>query len=65
MTAERYIKRTVYVAKCPCGESDLRESNPPRERLCKCGQWVPYHEQSVIAPDYGDQYGKGGGRRAV
>lgn len=54
MTAERYIKRTVYEARCPCGDDvSIRESNPPKSRMCKCGKWVDYVENSVIAPDLG------------
>ena len=47
------VKRTIYVADCPkCGERDVKESNPPRERMCKCGDWVPYQEQSYTGPDF-------------
>jgi hypothetical protein len=45
------IKRTIYVAKCKCGESDIVERNPPRERLCKCGEWVLYVEESYVGPE--------------
>ncbi len=54
MTTERYIKRTIYVAKCDdCGMEDIRESNPPRDKLCKCPKpkWVPFKEESAIGPD--------------
>lgn len=52
-SATRYIRRTVYVAKCKCGEwSDTKEKFAPRERMCpSCEEWVPYVEQSVDAPD--------------
>ena len=48
---EKLIKRTIYVAQCECGERDVIESNPPRERLCKCGKWVRYVEESYIGPE--------------
>jgi len=51
MAYERLIKRTLYIAKCECGESTERDDNPPREKLCKCGKWVPFTEVSVIGPD--------------
>jgi hypothetical protein len=53
MSYERQIqiKRTVYTATCTCGERDVREDRPPREKLCKCGTWVPYIEQSYIGPE--------------
>lgn len=51
MSYERLIKRTVYVAECACGERDVKGDNPPRERMCKCGQWVPYIEQSYVGPE--------------
>lgn len=50
---EKLIKRTIYVAECECGERDVRESNPPRERRCPCGKWVKYVEQSYTGPDLG------------
>lgn len=54
MTAEAYVKRTIWEAKCDCGDlHDVRESNPPREKQCPCGKWVPYVENSVIAPNLG------------
>lgn len=54
MTFERLIKRTIYVAKCDCGEEpDVKDRDPPRERQCKCGKWAPYVEQSAIGPDLG------------
>jgi hypothetical protein len=34
--------RKVYVAKCSCGEQDIREGKAPREKLCSCGQWVKF-----------------------
>ena len=51
MSSETYTKRTVYVAQCGCGERDVKDSQPPRERLCKCGKWIRYVEQSYIGPD--------------
>lgn len=51
MSYERMIKRTVYVAECTCGEKDVKDDNPPRERMCKCGKWVPYVEQSYVGPE--------------
>lgn len=53
MTHQHYIKRTVYVAKCKCGaEPDIRENSAPRERMCpSCKEWIPYVEQSAVAPN--------------
>jgi hypothetical protein len=53
MAYERLIKRTIYVAKCKCGEwEDVLANNPPRERQCpKCREFVPYTEQSAVGPD--------------
>lgn len=52
MTHEYLSKRTIYVAECPtCGDRDIKESNPPKERLCtKCNTWVPYKEESYTGP---------------
>lgn len=47
------VKRTVYTAACDCGETDVKTENPPRERLCKCGKWVAYKEESYTGPDLG------------
>ena len=53
MAFERLIKRTIWEAKCKCGEwQDAFVENPPRERQCPaCKEWVPYVENSVIGPD--------------
>jgi hypothetical protein len=53
MTVEKItlIKRTVYVSECKCGERDVKDSAPPRERFCKCGEWVPYKAESYTGPD--------------
>lgn len=51
MTVEHLVKRTIYVAKCECGESKEFTENPPRERMCVCGKWVPYEEVSFVGPD--------------
>ena len=51
MTVEHLVKRTIYVSACPCGERDVKDANPPRERLCACGAWVPYVEESFTGPD--------------
>jgi hypothetical protein len=40
MTVEHLVKRTIYVAKCECGEKYVLDANPPRERQCQCGKWV-------------------------
>lgn len=55
MTYEKYVKRTLWVAQCDCGERVERTENPPRERRCKCGQWVAFLEQSYIGPELGPQ----------
>ena len=49
---ETLVKRTIYIAKCTCGEEDIKIDNPPKEKLCKCGNWVTYKEQSSISPEY-------------
>lgn len=51
MAVEHLVKRTLYVAKCECGESKEVEKDPPRERRCSCGKWVPYEEISFTGPD--------------
>jgi hypothetical protein len=51
MAVETVTKRTIWVAACKCGESDTRTENPPRERLCNCGEWVKYVEQSYTGKD--------------
>jgi CDGSH-type Zn-finger protein len=40
------VKRTIWEAKCDCGESEIKVKNPPREWLCRCGKWVKYKEKS-------------------
>ncbi len=60
MIYEHQIKRTIFVAKCNCDKTepfqDIKESNPPRERLCpKCGTWLTYHEESASSPEYGNK----------
>jgi hypothetical protein len=51
MAYERLVKRILYVASCECGERSERADNPPKERHCQCGKWVPYVEESYIGPD--------------
>ena len=43
---EELVKRTIFVSECTeCGEKDIRESNPPRERFCtKCKKWAKYEK---------------------
>lgn len=53
MSVEKIIRRTIYIAKCECGEQFTVESNPPRERKCTCGVWVKFSPQSVDGPDLG------------
>jgi hypothetical protein len=49
---EKLVKRTIFVAKCECGdEKILSEGPPPRERKCKCGKWVPYETKEWTGPD--------------
>lgn len=50
MTVEHLVKRTIYVAQCACGERDVKDDHPPRERQCKCGKWVTYAEESFTGP---------------
>lgn len=45
------IKRTVYVAECKCGDRQVLTDSAPRERLCKCGEWVKFAEESYTGPD--------------
>jgi hypothetical protein len=54
MAYEKQIKRTIYVAQCGCGERDVKDDNSPRERLCKCGSWVHYKEESYTGPELND-----------
>jgi ribosomal protein S27E len=53
MSAEHYVKRTIYVATCPkCGMKDTCVEHPPRERYCnECNQWFPFVAESYIGPD--------------
>lgn len=60
MSYERLIKRTIYVAQCECGERQERDTNPPREKQCTCGRWVPFKEVSAIGPDLGSVNRKAG-----
>ena len=53
MSHETFIKRTIYVAECECGEKIVVERDPPRERMCKCGRWVKFVEQSYVGPEIG------------
>lgn len=55
---ETYIKRIIFVAQCECGERDERVDNPPKEKQCKCGRWVPFIEQSYLGPDIKGNYGR-------
>lgn len=52
MAVETLIRRTIWVSRCQCGETDVRNDNRPRERLCLCGLWVPYIEQSWVGPEW-------------
>lgn len=46
------VKRTIYVSQCTgCGDRHVKVTDPPRERLCPCGKWVPYVEESYTGPD--------------
>lgn len=52
MAVEKLTKRTIYVSECPdCGDKDIRDDNPPRERKCKCGAWLPFIPVSYVGPD--------------
>jgi hypothetical protein len=47
------VKRTVYIAEhVECEFRDVVTDNPPREKLCKCGKWIPYVEQTAISQEY-------------
>lgn len=48
---EKLIKRIIWVAECQCGERVEKDQNPPRERYCGCGRWVPFKEVSFTGPD--------------
>ncbi len=52
MAYEKLIKRTIWVAKCEaCGEQKEADKDPPKSRMCSCGRWVDFVEQSAIGPD--------------
>lgn len=54
MSYETYTKRIVWEAKCAdCELSDVRVSDPPKERQCNCTppKWVTFLEQSYVGPD--------------
>jgi hypothetical protein len=56
MSYEQQVKRTIYVAECgKCGDRNIKEDNPPKARLCKCGEWVPYKEESYTGPSLQSQ----------
>ena len=47
------VTRTVWEAKCACGDSWLVDKDPPREHYCgKCGKWCPYEPISYSGPDF-------------
>jgi hypothetical protein len=53
MSYERIVtvKRTIYVSECECGDRTEVTENPPKERFCKCGKWVPFKEVSYTGPE--------------
>lgn len=52
MSHEYLVKRTIYVSECSkCGERKERESDPPKERRCSCGTWVPYLPVEWVGKD--------------
>jgi hypothetical protein len=51
MSHEVLIRRTIYVSECECGSREERTENPPKERLCPCGKWVPFQEVSYTGPE--------------
>lgn len=55
MTVEHLVKRTIYVAKCECGERYVLDANPPRERQCQCGKWVKFEPESYVGADRFDK----------
>ena len=52
---EILVKRTIWVAACACGDRTEVTENPPRERRCACGKWVPYVEESYTGPQLREQ----------
>jgi hypothetical protein len=49
---ETLTKRTVWVAKCNCGFSDVKAEDAPRETFCNtCMKWVPYVKESYTGQD--------------
>lgn len=52
MAYEHLVRRTIYVAECSCGEKDIRDDNPPREKRCKCGKWVQFEKKEWIGKDF-------------
>ena len=42
------------MAECACGERDIKDDDPPRERQCKCGAWVKYESKSFTGPSMFD-----------
>ena len=46
---------SYFIATCDCGvEADMRIDKAPREKLCKCGKWVPFIEKSNKADEEKD-----------
>jgi len=49
---ETHVTRTLYIAKCTCGKSYQRDENPPKERQCECGKWVPFEKVEFTSKEY-------------
>lgn len=50
---ETMIKRTLWIGKCGgCGEKYEWDRDPPKEKLCKCGEWVVPEEKSFTSSEY-------------
>lgn len=57
MAVEYHVKRIVWVAECKCDHKEpyrrVEAENPPREVRCpKCGNWLPFNEESSSSPEY-------------
>ena len=46
------VERTLYIAKCTCGNSYEYIENPPKARQCSCGKIVDVEKQTFTSDEY-------------
>jgi len=54
MAVEYFVKRTVWVAKCDCGQvNDVVADNAPKSIFAKCcNKWIDYKEETYTGKDF-------------